>query len=160
MVAETGRRSFQWRALLFFEALTLAAGGIGALLGGNFSLDELKAPPLAPPSIAFPVVWSILYLLMGFAAYMVWNAYDIDGPRALRLYLLQLAVNALWPLFYFRLGWRYFDFFWLVLLIALVILTATAFRYIRKPAFYLFIPYILWLFYAAYLNLGYAVLNA
>ena len=66
----------------------------------------------------------------------------------------------MWPLFYFRLGWRYFAFFWLVLLIALVILTATAFRYIRKPAFYLFIPYILWLFYAAYLNLGYAVLNA
>lgn len=159
MMVEKGRRTFQLRALLFFEGLTLAAALLGELLGGGFSLEGLRAPPLAPPAIAFPIVWSVLYLLIGLAAYLIWNAYDIDGPRALRFYLAQLAVNALWPLFNFRLEWRYFAFFWLILLIALATLTAAAFRYIRKPAFYLMLPYILWLLYAAYLNLGYAILN-
>ncbi|HIZ19493.1 MAG TPA: tryptophan-rich sensory protein [Firmicutes bacterium] len=153
------RHPFVLRAFLFFEGLTLAAGAVGGLLGGIRGFDSLVKPPLTPPAVVFPIVWTILYLAMGFAAYLVWNENDIDGARVLRMYLLQLAVNILWPFFFFRLGWRLFAFFWLLLLIALVTLTLSGFRYISKPAFYLMLPYLLWTLYAAYLNLGFYLLN-
>ena len=60
------------------------------------------------------------------------------------MYLLQLLVNVLWPVFFFRLEWRLFSFFWLLLLIALVTLTMTGFKYIRPAAYYLMLPYLLW----------------
>ncbi|HIW73016.1 MAG TPA: tryptophan-rich sensory protein [Firmicutes bacterium] len=154
------RNPFELRAFLFFEALTLAAGAVGGLLGGISGFGSLVKPPLTPPAIVFPVVWTILYLMMGFAAYLVWNANDVDGGRVLRMFLLQLLVNMLWPFFFFRLGWRLFAFFWLLLLIALVTLTMSGFRYISRPAFYLMIPYLLWTLFAAYLNLGFYLLNA
>ena len=153
------RNPFTLRAFLFFEALTLIAGAAGGLLGGIQGFDSLIQPPLTPPAIAFPIVWTILYLMMGFAAYLVWNENDVDGGRVLRMYLLQLVVNILWPFFFFRLGWRLFAFFWLLLLIALVTLTMSGFRYISKPAFYLLVPYFLWVLFAAYLNLGFYLLN-
>ena len=158
--AKTARNPFSLRAFLFFEALTLGAGLLGGLLGGTGGFDELAKPPLTPPAAAFPIVWTILYLLMGFGAYLVWNANDIDGSRVLRMYLFQLLVNILWPFFFFRLEWRLFAFFWLLFLIALVMLTLSGFRHISRPAYWLMIPYLLWTLYAAYLNLGFYLLNA
>lgn len=81
---------------------------------------------------------------MAFAAYLVFNTDDIDRGAPLRMYLLQLLVNVLWPVFFFRLEWRLFSFFWLLLLIALVTLTMTGFKYIRPAAYYLMLPYLLW----------------
>ena len=160
MVAAGRRdRAFHLGALLFFEILTLGVGMLGGLLGGMSGFDTLRHPPLTPPGWVFPVVWTVLYLLMGLAAYLIWNTYDIDGPRVLRLYLAQLAVNALWPLFFFRLGWRLFAFFWLLLLLALLSLTMAGFRYIRKSSYWLLVPYFLWVLFAGYLNLGIYLLN-
>lgn len=156
-------RKFNLKAFAFFVLLTLAAGALGGvlggMLGGNMSFDQLVKPPLTPPAWVFPVVWSVLYLLMGIAAYLVYQSDDLDRGAPLRMYLLQLAVNILWPLFFFRLEWRLFAFFWLLLLIALVTLTMAGFKHIRPVAYYLLIPYLLWILFAAYLNLAFYLLN-
>jgi len=159
MSATAAGRTASWKALIFFVGITLLIGGAGGLLGGTEGFDVLNKPPLTPPGWVFPVVWTILYSLMGWAAYLVWKANDIDGARSLRLYLLQLAVNALWPLFFFRLSWRLFAFFWILLLILLVSILLSSFRYIRRAAFWAILPYFLWLLFAAYLNLGFYLLN-
>ena len=153
------RRKIDWRVLLFFLGYTFALAGIGVALGGGFDIDSLNKPPLAPPAWLFPVVWTVLYTLMSIAAYLVFVSNDTDRGPSLRLYLLQVIVNALWPLFFFRLEWRLFAFLWLLLLLVLVVLTALGFRKISRPAFYLMIPYIVWLSFASYLNIAYYLLN-
>ena len=153
-------RKINWKALILFILLTLGiGGGLGSLPGGDMGLDGLVKPPLAPPAWLYPVAWTILYVLMAVAAYLVSVSVDVDRQQPLQLYWLQLAVNALWPLFFFRLEWRLFAFVWLLTLLALAALTAWNFRPISQTAFYLFIPYLLWLLFAAYLNLSFYVLN-
>jgi len=153
------KRTFHYKALIFFLALTLGAGFLGGLMGGISGFNNLVKPVLTPPAAVFPVVWTVLYILMGTAAYLVWNSNDIDGGRVLRLYLLQLLFNMLWPLFFFRLNWRLFSFFWLLILLALVSLVITGFKYIKKSAYLLMLPYFIWLVFAAYLNFGFYLLN-
>ncbi len=155
-----GTKKFSWGAFLFFVGTALLAGGVGALLGGDFSVvRQWIAPPLAPPSWLFFPVWTVLYTAMGIAAYLVWKTGDIDRAASLRLYFLQLAINILWPLFFFRLQWRLFAFFWILLLIAAVSYTIKRFSSHSTAAAWLLVPYLAWLLFAAYLNLGYYVLN-
>lgn len=155
-----GSKKFSWQALLFFIGTALAAGVIGALLGGDFSVvQQWNAPPLAPPSWLFFPVWTILYTLMGIAAYLVWQTGDIDRMQSIAVYFLQLAVNVLWPLFFFRLQWHLFSFFWLLLLVVLVAYTIKRFSAHSTVAAWLLLPYFVWLLFASYLNLGYYVLN-
>ena len=151
------------KALLLCLAIPLLAGGLGALLAGGFgdSYGGMFKPLLSPPGWVFPIVWTALYLLMGYASFLVLTS-DASAPRrhrALTAYGVQLALNALWPLFFFRLGWYTFAFVWLLLLIAAVLLCRVLFRYIDKRAGDLLLPYLIWLFFAAYLNLGVAILN-
>lgn len=153
------RPKIDWKVLLFFLVCTFALAGIGVVLGGGFDLDSLNKPPLTPPAWLFPVVWTILYALMSIAAYLVFVSNDLDRGPSLRLYLLQVVINALWPLFFFRLEWRLFAFFWLVILIATVVLTMVGFYRISRTAFRLMIPYLAWLLFAGYLNLGFYLLN-
>jgi tryptophan-rich sensory protein len=96
---------------------------------------------------------------MAVAAYLVFVSHDIDRGIPLRLYLLQMILNALWPLFFFRLEWRLFAFIWLLLLLAAVIFMMASTKPIAPVAFWLFVPYLVWLFFAAYLNFGYYWLN-
>lgn len=152
-----------WKTLLLCLVIPLAAGGIGALLSGGFSgsYEAMYKPLLSPPGWVFPVVWTLLYLLMGYASYLVYTS-EASMPRkrrALTVYGVQLVINLLWPLFFFRLGWYTFAFIWLLLLIAAVLLCRMLFRYIEKRAGDLLLPYLIWLFFAAYLNLGVAILN-
>lgn len=151
--------SFRLGALLFWVGITLFLGFFGGLIGSAESYEMLTKPPLSPPGILFPIVWTVLYTLMGVSAYLVWNSGDLDRTAALRLYLIQLIVNVLWPLLFFRFEWRLFSFFWIIALILLVILMIGAFCAICKFAAYLNIPYLLWLLFAAYLNLGVYLLN-
>lgn len=157
--AGIAKQSADYKALLFFEAVTLISGAIGGLLCGTAGFDNLNLPPLTPPTFLFPIIWSILYLLMGLGAYLVWTADDIDSVKVLRLYLLQLLVNVFRSLFFFRLQWRLFAFFWTVFLIALVTLVMAGFKYIHRPAYYLMLPYLFWLLFTAYLNLGFYLVN-
>lgn len=148
------------RALLLWVGGTLLIGAVSGLLGGDFSVyGRLEPPPLSPPAWLFLPVWAALYLAMGTAAFLVSRSGDMDRGEALKTYIRQLGVCALWPLFFFRLGWRLFAFFWLLLLIALVAITIGAFGRHSSTAAWLLMPYLVWLLFAAYLNLGFVVRN-
>ncbi len=144
-------------------AIPLAVGGAAALLsrGGMSLFEELYQPPLSPPGWLFPVVWTILYVLMGISSYLILTSgadqKDIFG--ALTLYAYQLTVNFLWPIFFFDFQWYLFSFFWLVLLWILIVLMVICFYRISKPAAWLMVPYLLWVTFAGYLNLGIWLLN-
>ena len=145
-------------------AIALAVGGISAILTtGNMSIyNEIKTPPLSPPSILFPIVWSILYVLMGISAALVYtNSYvDADESRiGLKSYAVSLAFNFLWSIFFFNLRWFGFSFIWLLALLFLIIKTIVSYNRISKAAAYLQIPYAVWVAFAGYLNFGIWMLN-
>lgn len=152
-----------WKKLLVCLAIPLAVGGLAALLSGGMSdYGVMAKPPLSPPDWVFPVVWSILYLLMGYASYRILEsgAPKEEIQKALTLYGLQLFANFLWPLLFFGGGWFLLSFFWLILLWTLIFLTIRAFSRIDETAGNLLIPYILWVTFAAYLNFGIFILNS
>ncbi|MEE0686737.1 MAG: TspO/MBR family protein [Lachnospiraceae bacterium] len=149
--------------LLCFIAIPLLVGGIAALLTSDSmrTFTSLDKPTLSPPSWLFPVVWTILYTLMGVSAYLIaTGSYTpIDRAKALTFYTYQLAVNFLWSIFFFNFEWYFFSFLWIILLWILVLLMIKAFGKTNKTAAYLNIPYLLWITFAAYLNFGIWILN-
>lgn len=151
------------KRLLLSVALPLLVGGLAGLLTRNSmeTFAMVKKPPLAPPAWLFPVAWTILYTLMGIASYLVWesDAQPQEKQNAFNVYFYQLIVNFLWPVFFFNLGWYLFAFLWLILLWVLVWITFRRFYEISKLAGVLLIPYLLWLTFAGYLNLGIWYLN-
>ena len=148
------------KPLLFFVLGTLAVGFISSLFGSSIQdYSELIKPALSPPAIVFPVVWTVLYALMGFSAYLIYESKAPNKKLALLFYFAQLIVNALWTFFFFGLNAYLFSFLWLVLLFVLVVITAYLFYQINKTAGLLFIPYILWLIFAGYLNWSIYILN-
>ena len=151
-----------WKKLILCQALPLAVGGLAALLSGGMDLyKELDRPPLSPPGWVFPVVWSALYLLMGYASYRVLEsgAEPAKIHKAWIFYGLQLAANFLWPLLFFGGQMYLAALILLTLLWVLIFLTIRAFSEAEEPAGDLLIPYILWVTFAWYLNLGIFLLN-
>lgn len=144
-------------------AIPLVVGALSAFLscGGMRIFATTNKPPLSPPGWLFPVVWTILYVLMGIASYLVYtsNAEEEQVTKALTVYGYQLVVNFLWSIFFFDFGWYLFSFFWLILLWILIFLTIRLFGSISKTAAYLLIPYLVWVTFAGYLNLGIWWLN-
>ncbi len=141
--------------------ITLLVGGLGALITGDYNIyDTLIKPPLSPPGWIFPVVWSILYILIGIAAGIVYKSNDLDKTTAIKIYILQLIVNILWPVIFFRFEAIKFALFWLVLLIILIVVNYKSFKNISNKAGYLLIPYLIWSLFAFYLNFGIVVLNS
>ena len=147
----------------FLVSLSISLGvGLFAGLLTSGSVDfyqEVQLPPLSPPRWMFPVVWTFLYLLMGLSSYLVWNSESLARHQALTLYGVQLGVNFLWPIFFFCLHWIFFSFLWLAFLWILVAFLIRAFLKVNKLAAYLQIPYLIWLTFAGYLNLGVFFLN-
>jgi len=130
----------------------------GSLLGGNQELySQINTPPFAPPGFLFPIVWTILYVLMGISSYIISN--KENSQKALKIYYIQLVINALWSLFFFRLNWFLFSFLWILLLIGFVIYMIYLFYELDKKAAILQIPYLLWLVFAAILNFSIYYLN-
>jgi len=153
----------RWPVLLLCAAIPLAVGGlIALLLGDSTSLyDTLVLPPLAPPGWLFPVVWSVLYLLMGIASYFVAvsPAEARIKKRALIAYGVQLAINALWsPLFFL---WGQFSIAAAEIVLLMVAITTAMEQFARcsRSASRLLLPYLLWTAFAAYLNISIALLN-
>ena len=147
-----------WKKLLISLAIPLAVGGLAALLSGGMSgYGNLAQPPLSPPGWLFPIVWSILYLLMGYSAYRIWQKGDAKKP--LLLYAAQLFLNFLWPIVFFRQQWYWAAFAVLLGLWLLIFLTMQAFTKKDELAGDLMLPYLLWVSFAGYLNLGVALLN-
>lgn len=144
-------------------AIPLLVGAVSAIIsgGGMEVFESVTKPPLSPPAWLFPVVWTILYTLMGISSYLILTsrAEEERINRAIALYGYQLAVNFLWPTFFFNFQWYLFSFFWLVLLWVLVFLMILRFWKIDKTATLLNIPYLVWLTFAGYLNLGIWWLN-
>lgn len=148
------------KKLIFFIAIPLLFGFVGYLLGGDNSIySTIVTPVFAPPSIIFPIVWTILYILMGISFYIISTSNSNDISEANTIYYLQLVVNALWPLFFFRFNLFLISFFWILLLIALVAYMIYLFYKIKPIAAFLQIPYLLWLIFASILNFAIFVLN-
>lgn len=140
-------------------ALPLVVGGLSAAIAGDMSQKDYTQPPLSPPAWVFPVVWTVLYLMMGFASYLVYRDCDYLLNDAMKCFFYQLFVNFCWSIVFFR-----FEFYTaaVVVLIALLLLTVgttVQFFVVNKTAGALMIPYILWLAFALYLNIGVSVLN-
>lgn len=147
---------------IIFIVSALIIGGLSGFLSrdGMKEYANLSRPPLAPPGIVFPIVWSILFILMGIGAAMVYN--NSDGPErktAIGFYTAQLIVNFFWSIIFFSAGQRLFAFIWIMLLLVLVLIMYISFYRVKPAAAYLQIPYILWLCFAAYLNFGVWYLN-
>lgn len=151
------------KLLLICIAIPLIVGGTAAFLTQNSMevFTNVNKPPLSPPAWLFPVVWTILYILMGISSYLILTSGEEENEirGAMHLYGYQLAVNFLWPTFFFNLGWYGFSFLWLVLLWGLVFLMIWKFKDISKLAAYLNIPYLVWLTFAGYLNFSIWFLN-
>ncbi len=153
-------KKIQWKNLITAIAIPLATGGLSALLTKKAmdSFEMLNQPPLSPPTWLFPVVWTILYILMGIASYLVATSGQ-KNDTALTLYGIQLCLNFLWTLFFFNMEWYLFAFLWLIGLWILILLTTIAFYRISKPAACMMIPYLIWVTFAGYLNYGIYLLN-
>ena len=137
----------------------LIVGGIvGAIISSSIDYDSLIKPFLSPPSITFPIVWTILYILMG-VSYGILKSKELVNFQTKIIYYLQLFFNALWPIAFFTLKWRLFAFIWIILLDILVIVMIVNFYKKDKLAGYLQIPYLLWSIFASYLNLFVYLLN-
>ena len=142
--------------------ITLVGAGLSSIFV-NLGMDEyntLTKPPLSPPNILFPIAWTVLYLIMSISfSYIYLNSDKNQRKAASKIYFLQLAVNLLWPLFFFTLGLYFFSYLWLTLLIVLVISMIIIFYDISKPAALVNLGYLAWLIFASYLNLGVFSLN-
>ena len=125
---------------------------------GKSSYSDLNKP-FDVPSIVFPIVWVILYILMGISIYIISEDKYKDKTKAYTLYIVQLIMNSLWTLFFFGFNWYTFSAIWIVLLLIAVILMIISFFKIDKKAAFLQIPYVLWLLFALYLNVSIAILN-
>lgn len=149
--------------MLIFIISAEAAGAVSALLAGSFSdfFDKYKEPPLLPPGWLFPVVWTILYAVMGYSAYLIHNsAADTDKRKnALTIYWAQLALNFMWSIIFFRFEALWLAFVVIMALWIMIIAMISSFRKISPLAAYINIPYFIWVTFAAYLNLATAIIN-
>ena len=153
----------KWKVYGFWIILTEAVGALSGWLsrdGMQLYSESVAQPPLSPPSAVFPIVWGILFALMGIGAARVsLTPPSPERSRSLNLFIAQLIVNFFWSLIFFNAQAFGFAFFWLLLLWVLVLLMILAFRQVDPLAAWLQVPYLLWLTFAAYLNLGVWILN-
>lgn len=143
-------------------AVAEVIGGVSALFTslGMEAYKLAEKPTLTPPEIVFPIVWTILYALMGISAARIWMSPPTkERNHGLIVYAVQLLFNFLWSIFFFNLQAYGFSFFWLLALWALVLSMIIIFNRTDRLASLLQIPYLLWLTFAAYLNLMVWLLN-
>ncbi len=152
-----------WKKLIIAVAIPLAVGGLASLIsmGQMDVFATLNKPPLSPPAWLFPVAWTILYVLMGIASYRVFvaSAPAEQKREALIYYALQLVFNFFWTIIFFNFEAYFFAFVWLVALWILIFITSKKFGAIDSVAELLLIPYLVWVAFAGYLNLGIWILN-
>lgn len=153
--------SIKWKPLLISILISLGIGiAAGFLTKGSMEIyRSLQLPALSPPAIVFPIVWTILYVLMGISAYLVTISDSPYRNSSLKIYFLQLAVNFLWSIIFFNWNAYLFAFIWLIFLWILIVFMILSFYKVNKAAAFLQIPYLLWVTFAGYLNLGVYLLN-
>lgn len=143
----------------FSILLPLIVGGVvGFLMNGNMDYNSLQKPPLSPPGIIFPIVWTILYILMGIS-YARLKTKDLNDTNIKLIYYTQLFINGFWSIFFFVLKARLFAFIWIILLLVSIIIMIILFYKKDKVSGLLQIPYLIWTLFATYLNLFFYLLN-
>ena len=150
-----------WKSLTTNLAISLGTGILSALITRN-SMDtykNLNLPKLAPPSILFPIVWTILFILMGISAYIIYESNSNQRQNALIIYGIQLIINFIWPILFFNSKLYLFSFIWITLLWLLIIVMINSFNKISNTAAYLQTPYLVWVTFASYLNFMIYYLN-
>ena len=155
-------KKIKWGALIIALLIPLAIGtASGVVSRAGEMYGAMIKPEGSPPAWLFPVVWTVLFALMGISSFLIYNsdASEKSKMSALTVYAVQLAVNFMWPIFFFRMGAYLFSFIWLILLWALVLIMILKFYKINRTAAFLQLPYILWLTFAEYLNLPVYPLN-
>lgn len=153
----------KWKSYLGWIILTQAVGALSGWLtrgGSEFYRTQVEKPPLSPPSIVFPIVWVILFFLMGIGIARVQNK-PLSSERALslRVFLVQLAFNFCWSIIFFNFRAYGVALIWLVVLWVLILWMIHSFRKVDPTAAWLQLPYLLWVTFAAYLNFGVWMLN-
>jgi len=152
-----------WKTYAFWIVLAELVGALSGWLireGVEIYNKTVIQPPLSPPAIVFPIVWGILFALMGFGAAEIYlSPASAQRTCSLWLFFLQLAFNFLWSIIFFNLRNFGFAFFWLLVLWVLILLMIISYRKISKLASRLQVPYFVWVTFAAYLNLGVWILN-
>ena len=144
---------------IIYSLLPIVGGVlVGLIISGYMNYGDMVKPPLSPPSYIFPIVWTILYILMGISYFIATK--DNENDKELnQIYILQLLVNFFWPIIFFVLKMYFTAFFWIILLLILVIIMIKELLKINKISGYLQIPYLMWLLFATYLNIGIFLLN-
>lgn len=154
----------KYKPYILSVLVALAVGGLSALLtSGNMNLyEKINRPPLSPPSILFPIVWTFLYILMGISSAMIFlqkEKYPKEVSEALFTYTTQLFFNFFWSILFFNFEAYLISFVWLICLWMLILTMIIRFYKISPPAAYLQIPYLIWVTFAGYLNLMIYLLN-
>lgn len=155
--------SMRKRDFVIAAAIPILVGVLASLLtrNGMMAFAGLNKPPLTPPGWLFPIVWTILYAMMGIASYLI-TVSDADSMKvdeALLFYGIQLLTNFLWPIFFFGFGWHFAALLLLIALWLFIFHTIRLFLPISRTAAYLLVPYLVWVTFAGYLNLGVWWLN-
>lgn len=145
--------------LIISILIPLIVGGLSSLLTGSSisSYKALNKPVLSPPSILFPIVWTILFILMGIGFYLIIN--EKNNDKAIRLYFIQLIFNFFWTIIFFKWKLRLLAVIWIIILVILIINMIKEFYKLNKTSAYLQIPYLVWTIFATYLTIGIYILN-
>lgn len=153
-------KKINWKRLIIIIVITFIVGSFFSFFTMN-NMDTFKElkKSINVPGVLFPIVWSILYLLMSISCYIITTKDDKSKDNAIIWYGIQLVINSLWSLIFFGFSAYLFAFIWIILLLAIVIIMIVKFYKIDKTAAYLNIPYVLWILFAGFLNLGIYILN-
>ena len=150
----------KWKSLLINILIPNILGFLGSIIGNvQNGFDGIIKPFFTPPAIVFPIVWTILYTLMGVSSYLIIQSDSYEKNEALVIYGIQLIINALWTYFFFNLKWFLFSFVLVIIILVLVIIMIIKYFKINKLAAYLQIPYVIWLIFAGVLSLSVYLLN-
>lgn len=154
------KMKINWKKLILITIITFAVGSLFSFFTMN-NMDTFKelSKPIDVPGIVFPIVWSILYLLMSISYYIVSEKQDKNRNESRTSYVVQLVINSLWTLIFFGFEAYLLAFIWIIILLIAVIVMIVNFYKVNKTAAYLQIPYVLWILFAGYLNLGIYLLN-
>ena len=155
---------FMWKKIKPYVISVLISVGVGVLsaflIRGNTNIYEfINKPPLSPPSWLFGIVWTILFILMGISSAIIYTSDSSDKSEALGVYAFSLILNFFWSIIFFNMQAYLFAFIWILFLWISILYTIVLYSKIDKTAAYLQIPYLVWVTFAAYLNLMIYILN-
>ena len=155
--------NFDVKKLSISCGISLGLGALSSFISmfGRDNFEKAVKPPLNPPGWLFPIVWTILFLLMGISAYLIYksDSDDEEKTKAVTVYGVQLLVNFFWPIIFFNFSAYLLSSIWIILLLILIILMIKLFYDIDKTAAYLQIPYLIWVVFATYLTIAITILN-